>query len=361
MLKKIIIIIYVPLILIISVLFSSKELVIFPSAEVKRFRIFTYTDSIYTSSASFGSVSGVSDKSIVFEYTAGSSNAPLAVRPVNGIEINFETDTVDIRKYNQIDIGITCSKSFVTNIDIVTAGLSGNDTSVLKRHYYSGIIKVKPGKKTYGIKLDNFDPPWWWKSRISFTTYLSLADKSLDFSRVIAIRIGKDPNSILFHSPVGFEINSIKFRKSCRIFVTAVFAVCFVWISLAIMILFFGRKIVPPSPQPLPPPPDPDEEALKRLEDYIAENYHDPDLTVEIVARKVGISASRIPALLQKKYKMNFKKYLNHIRVTEAKRLLTESDRSISEIAFAVGYQTIPHFNREFKKISGKSPSEFRK
>ena len=47
-------------------------------------------------------------------------------------------------------------------------------------------------------------------------------------------------------------------------------------------------------------------------------------------------------------------------RYENACDLLRNSERRISEIAFAVGFQSLSQFNRVFKKLSGKSPTEFR-
>ena len=56
-----------------------------------------------------------------------------------------------------------------------------------------------------------------------------------------------------------------------------------------------------------------------------------------------------------------FKQYLNIIRITEAKRLLRETDNQITSCAYNVGYNNIPHFNRTFKQLEGISPKEYRK
>jgi AraC-like DNA-binding protein len=98
----------------------------------------------------------------------------------------------------------------------------------------------------------------------------------------------------------------------------------------------------------------------KRLEQFIGAHFQEPELTVEQVGRETGITPTRIPLLLQQKHGLAFKSYLNEVRITEAKRLLKETDRTITEIAFAVGYNSIPHFNRVFRQEAGASPKEYR-
>jgi YesN/AraC family two-component response regulator len=78
------------------------------------------------------------------------------------------------------------------------------------------------------------------------------------------------------------------------------------------------------------------------------------------VAKATGVSIYKIPVLIKNQTNRSFKEYLNTIRLTEAQRLLSETDRQIIEISMAVGYNNISHFNRIFKEKNGKTPREFR-
>lgn len=99
----------------------------------------------------------------------------------------------------------------------------------------------------------------------------------------------------------------------------------------------------------------------KRITDTIAKSYSDPAFSVDKLSKEAGISASKIPGILKSQFGMNFKQYLNSIRINEAKRLLKETDNQIVNIAYTVGYNNIPHFNRTFKQLEGVSPKEYRK
>jgi len=93
--------------------------------------------------------------------------------------------------------------------------------------------------------------------------------------------------------------------------------------------------------------------------EHINHNFH-TDLTLEQVSDNTGINQRRIANLIQETFGCNFKTYVNQLRINESKRLLSETDLQIGEIAFKVGFNNQTHFNRVFKSLVGTSPSEFR-
>src|SRR5437867_2751397 len=96
--------------------------------------------------------------------------------------------------------------------------------------------------------------------------------------------------------------------------------------------------------------------ARKFIEGHSAE-----ELSLSKVAKAANIS----PNYLSEKFKqvtgMNFVDYVTRIRFEKACRLLRDVDLRISEIAFAVGFQSLSQFNRIFKKLAGESPTQFRR
>jgi AraC-like DNA-binding protein len=98
-----------------------------------------------------------------------------------------------------------------------------------------------------------------------------------------------------------------------------------------------------------------------KIFDYIANNYANPDLSLSSINADTGIAENKISSVIKSKYNQSFKQYINNIRMTEAKRLLKESDATISEIAYSVGYNNVTHFNRVFKAETNIAPGDFRK
>lgn len=101
-------------------------------------------------------------------------------------------------------------------------------------------------------------------------------------------------------------------------------------------------------------------EVIKRALSHIHANL-DQRLVLGEVARAAGASESHFCRLFKDTTGLTFTDYVNHARVEWAKRELLSPNSRISEIAFLVGYQSLSQFNRSFARITGKSPSEFRR
>lgn len=94
---------------------------------------------------------------------------------------------------------------------------------------------------------------------------------------------------------------------------------------------------------------------------YIHQHYDDADLTLGQIEKATGTSTRTISASITDRFGINFKTYLNQIRVVEAQRLLTTTTLSISEVAYTTGFNSPASFNRVFKQKTGQTPSEYRK
>jgi AraC-like DNA-binding protein len=78
------------------------------------------------------------------------------------------------------------------------------------------------------------------------------------------------------------------------------------------------------------------------------------------VAKAVNISANHLSEKFKQVTGVNFVDYVARVRFETARDVLLHSNRRVSEIAFEAGFQSLSQFNRVFKKLSGKSPTEFR-
>jgi AraC-like DNA-binding protein len=92
---------------------------------------------------------------------------------------------------------------------------------------------------------------------------------------------------------------------------------------------------------------------------FIAENSAEK-VSLTKVAKAVNISANYLSEKFKLVTGVNFVQYVARIRIEKARELLKDLGLGISEIAFGVGFQSLSQFNRTFKKLMGKSPTQFR-
>jgi len=84
-------------------------------------------------------------------------------------------------------------------------------------------------------------------------------------------------------------------------------------------------------------------------------------LTVQGVARAVGLSSAQLAYLFRRETGMSVKEYATRVRVEIIKRLLAETDDKLDIIAEQLGFCDAPHLSRVFRRICGCPPGEYRR
>jgi AraC-like DNA-binding protein len=100
--------------------------------------------------------------------------------------------------------------------------------------------------------------------------------------------------------------------------------------------------------------------AIAKARKYIHANLDQP-LPLGQVARQAGLSESHFCRLFKDSAGLTLTDYVNRCRIDWAKRELLRPEARISEIAFLVGYQSLSQFNRSFARITGQSPTLYRR
>ncbi|WP_319562218.1 response regulator [Marispirochaeta sp.] len=98
---------------------------------------------------------------------------------------------------------------------------------------------------------------------------------------------------------------------------------------------------------------------VRRAKDYIRKKYSEPNLSLAEVARYAGVSRTHLSTLFARENSEGFGSFLNQVRIDAACRLLADSDMKIYEISEAVGFGSVEHFSRTFKRILGVSPKRY--
>lgn len=93
---------------------------------------------------------------------------------------------------------------------------------------------------------------------------------------------------------------------------------------------------------------------------YMHEHYNEP-ITLADVAEQTGISSSYLSTLFTQNMQMGFVDSLNEIRVERACAYLHQNQMKTYEIAFKVGFNDEKYFSKIFKKVTGETPSEYKK
>jgi AraC-like DNA-binding protein/ligand-binding sensor protein len=100
--------------------------------------------------------------------------------------------------------------------------------------------------------------------------------------------------------------------------------------------------------------------AVTRAKQFIARNQ-DNAICLATVAKAVNTSTFYFCKLFKRATSLTFTDYLARVRIEKAKTLLLDRNRRLSEVAYDVGFQSLTHFNRVFRKIVGASPSSYRR
>lgn len=99
---------------------------------------------------------------------------------------------------------------------------------------------------------------------------------------------------------------------------------------------------------------------LSEIYNYVKKNFKN-DITLSEISKLANLTPQSFCRLFKSKTKKHFIEYLSEVRISNACRLLIETDMSISEIAYNCGYPTISNINKSFKKITAVTPKEYKK
>lgn len=99
---------------------------------------------------------------------------------------------------------------------------------------------------------------------------------------------------------------------------------------------------------------------VNRAIQYIQMHYQEM-ITVNDIADYVSVNRSYLSTLFQRELHMSPQQFLLRFRITKATELLTNSNVSIKNISYSCGYANQLAFSKAFRKITGMSPSTYRK
>jgi len=101
-------------------------------------------------------------------------------------------------------------------------------------------------------------------------------------------------------------------------------------------------------------------EMIYQAVSYLADHFDEP-LTLEMVAEKLNISPYHLSHLFSRRLHISFKPYLNSLRIARARQLLSDPSRSITQVCYECGFETLRTFDRVFQQHCGCTPREYRR
>ena len=97
--------------------------------------------------------------------------------------------------------------------------------------------------------------------------------------------------------------------------------------------------------------------AIQSILLYCSEHYNE-DITLEKIAENTHMSKYYISHIFSKEIGISMPEYINSLRIRDAESLLEQGELSITEVAFAVGFNSLRSFNRHFFAQTGKTPRQ---
>ena len=100
------------------------------------------------------------------------------------------------------------------------------------------------------------------------------------------------------------------------------------------------------------------DDALRTILLFINDHYTEP-LTRKAIAKAVGYNESYISHLFSQTLKTTLPEYIHSLRLSDATRLLSQTDQSVTRIALDLGFGSLRNFNRVFLKETGMTPTQY--
>lgn len=289
-----------------------------------------------------------------FELKEGSSNPYVGVTLVAS-----DLRPMDVSAYNTFKIHVEGENVSTLVIAVYTPNTLDPEVFSGEEIWYQKTITLSDTLHEYAIHLDDFKVPDWWLE----TNRLAAEDVGARLNHVRNINIGS-----AFAGPSGgasaFSIRMITFTRDNTWLGIALLLVELALISL-LLVIHWLRGLTSERSVSVTVEYKSVDAVSKSNEShgvfrYINEHFNEMEFTLEEVARQTGQSTRRISATIRDQFQCNFKTYLNRLRINESKRLLHETDLTIGEVAYKVGFNNQSHFNRVFRYQEKISPSQFR-
>lgn len=103
-----------------------------------------------------------------------------------------------------------------------------------------------------------------------------------------------------------------------------------------------------------------DSKRLNTVYEYILHNYRDK-ITLDEVSSLVNMTPHAFCRFFKKRTNKTFSNLLIEVRISKACKMLTQEDSSVAETCYSTGYNNMSNFHRQFRKVTGLTPNEYKR
>lgn len=295
---------------------------------------------------------------------------PYVITVVAFAELENAEELVDLSKYSTATFKIKCSEPnvltfYVHNFDERVTDPADFDTYRVA----SALFSCHEAWSDIEIDLKHLKVPEWWLRQEK----LDAADQRYWLNKVVAIAFDASRAGPV-STPVKVKISGLTLHgRDWR----------YLWLFAGVSLIFWGgylrwlfklyissliedvksklkkdRSLI--AYQQLSIEPHKDEKKSRVLR-FMATEYANPDMSLELATATLGITRTKIKKVLKDELDLTFSGYLNKLRLAEAARLLShQKDANVAEIAYSVGYNNVTYFNKLFKQEYGYTPRTFK-
>ena len=327
--------------------FHKSSIAIFPTDE--KFAIQFYTDTNDGGHSEIIS-SQITDSTLQASFIL----KPGFVRPYIGLWIKpTDGKFIDLSRFNTVKITASGKNLSNMNMFIVSEGTKVKN----KKVYSASSFVINTERNEYTISKKSFKIPDWWYDTNNFSPTDNIQPE-WDNVAEISFATGLTPE---VNQERQLSINSVLFIRDNTSVIVGMLLIFIAFALILFLVEYFkktmNKKEITINYKPVEVDDKPN--SANSFLDYINQNFQNPELGLEEISLKTGISQRRISEGISAQFNCNVKTYINNIRISEAQRLLKQSKLSISEIAYKVGFSSPNHFNRVFKATTGENPTEF--
>lgn len=295
---------------------------------------------------------------------------PYVIAVVAFADLKNAENLVDLSRYSSAVFRIKCSEPnvltfYVHNFDERVTNPADFDTYRIA----SALFSCHETWSDIEIDLRHLKVPEWWLKRVN----VDVADQNYRLDKVVAIAFDASRAGPL-NTRVKVKIRGLTLHgRDWR----------YLWAFAGLLLFFWGgylrwlfkfytssliedvksklkkdRSLIAYQQLSIEPHKD---ERKSRVLRFMATEYANPDMNLELATLTLGINRTKIKKILKDELDLSFSGYLNKLRLAEAARLLSQQrDANVAEIAYSVGYNNVTYFNKLFKHEYGYTPGKFK-